>query len=104
MALPGIVSATLAVGVLAATDFMLCWGSLYWSFPGLLVPPATVGMVGGLMNFAGSAGGIVVPLVAGFILQATGSYDGVLYFFAGCAALFILGTLAIPFGRGRSEP
>ncbi len=41
----------------------------------------------------------MVPLVAGFVLQATGSYDGVLYFFAGCAGLFILGTLVIPFGR-----
>lgn len=51
--------------------------------------------------FAGSAGGILVPLVAGLILQRSGSYNGVLYFFAFCAALFILGTLAIPFGRSE---
>jgi ACS family D-galactonate transporter-like MFS transporter len=103
LALPSISGAVLAVGVLTATEFMLCWGSLYWTFPGLLVPPPQVGMVGGLMNFAGSSGGIVVPLIAGFILQATGSYDGVLYFFAGCAVLFILGTVVIPFGRLRHE-
>jgi ACS family D-galactonate transporter-like MFS transporter len=103
LALPSISDATLAIGVLTATEFMLCWGSLYWTFPGLLVPPPQVGMVGGLMNFAGSTGGIVVPLIAGFILQATGSYDGVLYFFAGCAVLFIAGSVVIPFGRLRHE-
>jgi hypothetical protein len=27
----------------------------------------------------------------------------VLYFFAGCAVLFILGTVVIPFGRLRHE-
>jgi ACS family D-galactonate transporter-like MFS transporter len=101
LALPLVGSAVLAVALLAATDFMLCWGSLYWSFPGLLVPPERVGIVGALMNFAGSAGGILVPLVAGLILQLSGSYNGVLYFFAFCAALFILGTLSIPFGRSE---
>ncbi len=99
--LPTISGAVLAVAVLAATEFMLCWGSLYWTFPGLLVAPAQAGMVGGLMNFAGSAGGIIVPIIAGFILQVTGAYDWVLYFFAGCAVLFILGTLLIPLGRLR---
>ncbi len=103
LGLPSISGAVLAVTVLAATEFMLCWGSLYWTFPGLLVPPAQAGIVGGLMNFAGSFGGIVVPIIAGLILQAAGTYDWVLYFFAGCAALFILGTLLIPFGRLRNE-
>ena len=103
LVLPSITGVVLAVAVLAATEFMLCWGSLYWTFPGLLVPPGQVGMVGGLMNFAGSAGGIIVPIIAGFILQATGAYDLVLYFFAGCAVLFIMGTLMIPFARLPGE-
>jgi MFS transporter, ACS family, D-galactonate transporter len=101
--LPSISDVGFAVTVLAATEFMLCWGSLYWTFPGLLVPREQAGLVGGLMNFAGSTGGILVPIIAGFILQVTGGYDWVLYFFAGCAILFILGTLLIPFGRLRSE-
>ncbi|MBV8399468.1 MAG: MFS transporter [Acetobacteraceae bacterium] len=103
LSLPSISSVALAVTVLAATEFMLCWGSLYWTFPGLLVPREQAGIVGGLMNFAGSTGGILVPIIAGFILQATGGYDWVLYFFAGCAILFILGTILIPFGRLRGE-
>ena len=103
LGLPSITGVVLAVAVLAATEFMLCWGSLYWTFPGLLVPREQAGIVGGLMNFAGSTGGILVPIIAGLILQATGAYDWVLYFFAGCAVLFILGTVLIPFGRLRGE-
>jgi ACS family D-galactonate transporter-like MFS transporter len=103
LCLPSISSVALAILVLTATEFMLCWGSLYWTLPGLLVPREQAGIVGGLMNFAGSTGGILVPLIAGLILQATGGYDSVLYFFAGCAVLFILGTVLIPFGRLRGE-
>jgi ACS family D-galactonate transporter-like MFS transporter len=103
LGLPSISSVVLAVTVLAATEFMLCWGSLYWTLPGLLVPREQAGIVGGLMNFAGSVGGILVPIIAGFILGATGGYDWVLYFFAGCAVLFIVGTALIPFGRLRGE-
>jgi ACS family D-galactonate transporter-like MFS transporter len=99
--LPSISNVELAVTVLAATEFMLCWGGLDWTFPSVLAPRETAGSVGALMNFAGSTGGVLVPIVAGFILQVTGAYDWVLYFFAGCALLFIIGTLLISFPRQR---
>lgn len=99
MMLPRVADPVAAVLLLAATDFMLCWGSLYWSFPAMLAPPEKAGLVGGLMNFAGSSGGIAIPMIAGLILQVTGAYTVVLYFFAGCAALYMLGTLLIPFSR-----
>lgn len=47
------------------------------------------------MNFAGSASGIAVPIVTGMILDMTGSYQWVLYYFAACAGLYVLGTLCI---------
>jgi ACS family D-galactonate transporter-like MFS transporter len=97
--LPHVAEAGMAVALLAATDFLLCFGSLYWSLPAMLAPPGREGMVGGLMNCAGSVGGIVVPIAAGLILQATGAYAAVLTFFAGCAATYVVGTLAIPFTR-----
>ena len=103
LVLPSIPNVVIAVGVLTVAEFMLTWGGLYWTFPALVVPTNQAGMVAGLLNFAGSTGGIVVPLVAGFVLQVTGSYDGVLYFFAGCAVVFILGTVAVPFGPLRNE-
>jgi ACS family D-galactonate transporter-like MFS transporter len=86
-----------AVAILAATLFCLYWGSLYWSLPALLAPQRKVGMLGGVMNFAGSASGIAIPIVTGMILQGTGTYLAVLYFFAGCAALYVVATLAIDF-------
>ncbi|WP_342237415.1 MFS transporter [Inquilinus sp. OTU3971] len=97
--LPHVAEAGTAVALLAATDFLLCFGSLYWSLPAMLAPPGKEGTVGGFMNCAGSVGGIVVPIAAGLILQATGAYAAVLTFFAGCAATYVIGTLAIPFAR-----
>jgi MFS transporter, ACS family, D-galactonate transporter len=51
------------------------------------------------MNFAGSSSGIAVPIITGLILQWTGAYLDVLYFFAGCAGLYVLATLFIGFAR-----
>jgi ACS family D-galactonate transporter-like MFS transporter len=87
----------MAVALLAVTLFFLLWGGLYWSFPALLAPKERAGFVGSVMNFAGSTGGIAVPLLAGFILQETGTYTLVLYYFAGCAVLYVAGSLMIEF-------
>lgn len=84
-----------AVGLLAMTAFFLMWGSLYWSFPALLAAPARVGLIGGVMNLAGSVGGIFVPILVGVILQFFGGFGAVLAFFAVCAALFVMATLFI---------
>lgn len=84
-----------AVGLLSLTAFFLMWGSLYWSFPALLAAPARVGLIGGVMNLAGSLGGIAVPILVGLLLQHLGGYPAVLGFFALCSGLFILGTLLI---------
>lgn len=84
-----------AVALLCVTAFFLMWGSLYWSFPALLAAPARVGLIGGVMNMAGSTGGIAVPILVGVILQFTGGFAPVLGFFALCSALFVLATLLI---------
>ena len=101
--LPFIADPVLAVAVLSATLFFLYWGSLYWSLPTILAPREKVGLLGGTMNFAGSASGIAVPIITGAILQYSGSYLAVLFYFAGCAALYVAATLLIAFpasGRG----
>jgi len=97
--LPHVADPVSAVALVALTMFFLMWGSLYWSFPALLAPPEKVGLVGGVMNFAGSSSGIAVPILTGVILQYSGSYLAVLYFFAACAALHVVGTLVIDFGH-----
>jgi ACS family D-galactonate transporter-like MFS transporter len=63
----------------------------------VLAPREKVGILGGLMNFAGSASGIAVPIVTGAILQFTGAYLAVLFFFAACAGLYVVGTLLLAF-------
>lgn len=97
LALPQVSDPIVAVAILSGTLFFLYWGSLYWSLPTILAPREKVGVVGGLMNFAGSASGIAVPLITGGLLQLTGSYYAVLLYFAGCAALYVVGTLLIRF-------
>lgn len=93
--LPGLTDPYMAVGLLSLTAFFLMWGSLYWSFPALLASPARVGLIGGVMNLAGSLGGIAVPILVGLLLQHAGGYGAVLGFFAVCSGLFIAGTLLI---------
>lgn len=93
--LPHLTDPYAAVALLSLTAFLLMWGSLYWSFPALLAAPARVGLIGGVMNLAGSLGGIAVPILVGLLLQHLGGYPAVLGFFALCSGLFILGTLLI---------
>ncbi|WP_338546811.1 MFS transporter [Pseudomonas benzopyrenica] len=93
--LPHLTDPYAAVALLSLTAFFLMWGSIYWSFPALLAAPARVGLIGGVMNLAGSLGGIAVPILVGLLLQHLGGYPAVLGFFALCSGLFILGTLLI---------
>ena len=90
--LPEVADPVWAVAVLSSTLFFLYWGSLYWSFPAVLAPRSKVGVVGGLMNFAGSASGIAVPIITGVILQAA------------CAALYVLATMFVKFPREAPAP
>ena len=104
LALPQVADRIAAVALLSVTLFLLYFGSLYWSLPAILAPKDKVGMVGGVMNFAGSSSGIAVPIITGLILQATGAYLMVLYFFAACAALYVAGSLLIDFRQAEARP
>ena len=88
-----------AVGLLAVAAFFMMFGSLYWSFPAILAPTDRVGVIGGFMNMANSCAGILVPILVGVILQATGSYESVLVYFAICAGCYTVGTLCINFNK-----
>ena len=101
--LPVLSSAWLAVGVLCLAAFFLMWGSLYWSLPPLMVSAAKVGMMGGLMNMAGSIGGISVPIIVGVLLQSSGDYQLVLWFFAGCSLVYMAGSSLISPRQPRGD-
>lgn len=93
--LPFLSNAAVAIAVLSVAAFFLMWGSLYWSLPPLLVTKEKVGMMGGIMNMAGSIGGICVPIIVGIVLQVSGGYEAVLWFFAGCSLLYMAGSSLI---------
>ena len=57
------------------------------------------GVLGGMMNFAGNIGGIVVPIIVGVIVQATGSYFLALMFFTACGVLYTCSSLIIDYSR-----
>ena len=68
----------------------------------MLAPRSRVATVGGMMNMAGSVGGICIPLIVGWILDLTGgSFDPVLHFFAACAVVFVIMTNIIDLRNAR---
>jgi MFS transporter, ACS family, D-galactonate transporter len=80
--------------LLCATLFFLRWCGMYWAIPGILASRSRSGFLGGCMNLGGNIAGITVPVIVGFIVQATGSYFPALIFFAcAAAALFVCSLL-----------
>lgn len=76
------------------------FGGVYWAFPAWLAPKPHVGIVGGVMNVASSAGGGLAPVVMGYSIAASGGgYAGAFVFLAGAAVLYLLGSLGIDFER-----
>jgi ACS family D-galactonate transporter-like MFS transporter len=64
-------------------------------------PPDEVGMWTGIENFTGNIGGILAPLVTGFLIERTGSYfPG----FALAALVLVAGLLAYWFIVGELKP
>jgi ACS family D-galactonate transporter-like MFS transporter len=78
---------------LAVTLLTLCVGFLRLatgsanSFPIDLAPRPMVGALTGIQNFFGSIGGLLAPIVTGYIVSATGSFTGA-FVVAGGMALF----------------
>jgi sugar phosphate permease len=72
-----------------------------WSIPALIAPRGAVGSVGSIMNFANNIMSILAPIVAGYVVTATGSFNDVFLIAAG---VLIVGILSYVFVLGRIEP
>ncbi|MFC0453666.1 MFS transporter [Rhodococcus jostii] len=74
-------------------------GSLGWTIVSDTSPREAAGLSGGLFNTFANAAGITTPIAIGYIVDATGSYDGALIFvgvsaaLAVCSFLFIMGKI-----------
>jgi ACS family D-galactonate transporter-like MFS transporter len=72
-----------------------------WSIPALIVPRASVGKVGGIVNFVCQVSGITAQILTGYIVRATHSYALAFGISAMYLLLGIAGYLVL---LGRIEP
>jgi len=56
------------------------FGALGWAVMSDVAPKEMVGLSGGLFNTFGNTAGIVIPIVIGYIINSTGSFNGALVF------------------------
>ncbi|WP_206916943.1 MFS transporter [Alicyclobacillus suci] len=72
-----------------------------WSIPSLIAPRGTVGTVGSVINFFNNLMSIVAPIVTGYVVQFTGSFESA-FIIAGI--VLILGILCYVLMLGKIEP
>ncbi|KAA5828321.1 MFS transporter [Saccharopolyspora hirsuta] len=84
-------SSALIVAIMTLAFFGKGIGSLGWAITTDLAPPQAASFVGSTMNAFGNVAGIVTPIVIGYTVQATGSFDVALWFVAAHGALALVG-------------
>ncbi|MFH9090024.1 MFS transporter [Streptomyces sp. NPDC017673] len=85
----------LVVLIMSLAFFGKGMGALGWAVMSDVSPKQIAGLAGGLFNTFGAVAGIVTPLVIGYILDATGSFDLALAFVSACAAMAVVSYLVI---------
>ena len=70
-------------------------GALGWAVMSDVAPREATGLAGGLFNTCGNLAGIVTPIVIGYIIQNTGSFNGALVYVGAHALLAVLSFLVI---------
>lgn len=75
-------------------------GALGWAVMSDVAPRDCAGLSGGIFNMFGNLSSILTPLVIGYVLQRTGSFDFVLAIVAACA---LAAALSYIFLVGRIE-
>jgi ACS family hexuronate transporter-like MFS transporter len=96
VALAGTVTSVEAAVALMGVSvfFMYLTGNTYWAIILDTVPQARVGGVGGFVHLIANTAGIVAPSITGFMVQASGSFDGA---FALAGGIAVLGALGVAF-------
>lgn len=84
----------LCAGTLVVGLFFYMFGGIYWVIPAAIAPEGRLGLVGGILNFSGTFGGITVGIISGWIVKNWGY--GVLYgYFVGCMVLYVLFSMCL---------
>lgn len=71
---------TIVITLMSVAFFAKGFGALGWTLVSDTSPKEIMGLSGGMFNFFGNIASIVTPIVIGYILQVTGSFNGALVF------------------------
>jgi MFS transporter, ACS family, D-galactonate transporter len=63
----------------------------YWALTQTVIPGGAIGRIGGLQNMASNLAGVAAPIMTGWLIQSTGSYDAPMKAIAG---LLVLGAIS----------
>ncbi len=85
----------LVIVIMAFSFFGKGIGALGWAVISDSAPREVAGLSGGLFNMFGNISSITTPIVIGYIIQSTGSFDGALLFIGANALVAILSYLVI---------
>ncbi|MNH55771.1 putative glucarate transporter [compost metagenome] len=91
-------NSALIVVVMAVAFFGKGIASLGWAVVSDTSPREFVGVTGGIFNTFGNTAGIVTPIVIGYIVAATGSFDGALWF-VGIHCLLVIAAYFLITGK-----
>lgn len=85
----------IVVCLMALAFFGKGLGALGWAVVADTAPRQAMGLSGAIFNMFGNVAGIVTPVVIGYILSTTGSFNGALVFVGAHAVLTIFSYLVI---------
>jgi MFS family permease len=83
----------IAFSIISLTGLGLATAN-YWALTQSLMPGAAIGRIAGVQNFASNLSGIVAPIITGWLVQVTGSFEAPMQFITG---LLLAGILAYVF-------
>jgi ACS family glucarate transporter-like MFS transporter len=94
-----VTDASIVIAVMSLAFFAKGFGALGWVVITDTSPKEMLGMNGGIFNFCGNIASIITPLVIGYILHLSGSFNGALIFvgvmgmLGAMSYLFIVGEI-----------
>jgi ACS family glucarate transporter-like MFS transporter len=86
------------IAIMSLAFFSKGFGAIGWVVISDASPKEMVGLCGGIFNFAGNLASIVTPIVIGYILETTGSFNGALIF---VGSMGLLGAMSYLFIVGE---
>jgi ACS family glucarate transporter-like MFS transporter len=85
----------LVVALMALAFFGKGVGALGWAVMSDAAPREITGLAGGVFNMCGNVSSITTPIIIGFIIQTTGSFNGALVFVAANGLLAAVSYLVV---------